>query len=210
MNARLTALAVAALLACGYDVPSSVVNGVAVVTQHAPNADFGQYQTFAIDPTVTVVNETGSVSTTYTVDGTQIVPTIRSNMQERNFTEVPWLGNNTPADLHIKMNATLGDVETYSYYPGYCGWYPYYYCSPGYSYTGSYNFGTLVITMGDAQNAGGEGGSIPVLWTSASTGILSSYYTPGVPSGGANVNYGRVQEAINRSFDDSPYILRTP
>ena len=42
--------------------------------------------------------------------------------------------NDTPADLHIKMSATLGNVDTYSYYPGYCGWYPYYYCYPSWSY----------------------------------------------------------------------------
>jgi hypothetical protein len=211
MNARLTALAAAALLAsCGYDVPSEVENGVVVVTQHAPDANFDRYVTFAIDPTVVVVNETGAVSETYTVDGTNIVPTLSANKRERNFTEVAWRGPDTPADLHLKMSATLGDVETYSYYPGYCGWYPYYYCSPGYTYTGSYNFGTLVITMGDAQNAGGQGGSIPIVWTSASTGILSSYYTAGVPSGGNNVNWARIQEAVNRAFDDSPYIQRTP
>ena len=210
MTRRFAALATAALLAsCGYDVPSSVENGVAVVTQQQPGADFNAYLTFSIDPQVAVVDETGTVSTTYTVDGSQLAPTISANMRERNYTEVAWRGNDTPADLQIKMNAMLGDVETYSYYSGYCGWYPYYYCYPSYEYTGSYNFGTLVITMGDVKNAT-PGAALPLLWRSASYGILRSYYTPGVPSNGANVDWARIQEAVNRAFDDSPYIQRTP
>lgn len=212
MNSRLAVLAAAALLAsCGYDVPNSVVNGVAVVTQHQPAANFNDYVTFSIDPTVAVVDETGSVSTSFTVDGANLVPTISSNMRARNYTEVAWRGDSTPADLHIKMNATLGDVDTYTYYPGYCGWYPYYYCYPSWSYAGSYNFGSLVLTMGDVKNATpGGGGKLPLIWTSSSRGILSDYYTPGVPSGGANVNWARVQESIDRAFADSPYIQRTP
>lgn len=212
MNSRLAVLAAAALFAsCGYDVPDDVVYGVAVATQHAPNADFEQYVTFAIDPTVAVVDETGSVSQTYTVDGSQLTPTISANMTGRNFQEVAWRGDNTPADLHIKMTATLGSQATYAYYPGYCGWYPYYYCYPTWSYTGSYNFGTLVLTMGDVKNAApGGGGKLPLVWTAALYGVLASYYTPGAPSGGNNVNWPRIQEAVDRAFADSPYIQRTP
>ena len=212
MNSRLAALLAAALLAsCGFDVPSSVENGVAVVTQFQPAANFDDYVTFSIDPTVAVVDETGSVSQTFTVDGANLVPTISSNMVARNYTEVAWRGNATPADLHIKMSATLGNVDTYSYYPGYCGWYPYYYCYPSWSYEGSYNFGSLVLTMGDVKNAApGGGGKLPLIWTSSARGVLSEYYTPGVPSGGANVNWARIQESIDRAFADSPYIQRTP
>lgn len=212
MNSRLAALLAAALLAsCGFDVPSSVENGVAVVTQFQPAANFDDYLTFSIDPTVAVVDETGSVSQTFTVDGANLVPTISSNMVARNYVEVPWRGDATQADLHIKMSATLGNVDTYSYYPGYCGWYPYYYCYPSWSYAGSYNFGSLVLTMGDVKNAApGGGGKLPLIWTSSARGILSDYYTAGVPSGGANVNWARIQESIDRAFADSPYIQRTP
>lgn len=44
---------------------------------------------------------------------------------------------------------------------------------------GSYDFGSLVITMGDVKNAApGGSGKLPLIWTSSSRGILSEYYTP--------------------------------
>ena len=180
-----------------------------MVTQFQPAANFDDYVTFSIDPTVAVVDETGSVSQTFTVDGANLVPTIGSNMREelhRGRVE-----RKRRADLHIKMSATLGNVDTYSYYPGYCGWYPYYYCYPSWSYEASYNFGSLVLTMGDVKNAApGGGGKLRSVWTSSARGVLSDYYTPGVPSGGANVNWARIRESIDRAFADSPYIQRTP
>jgi hypothetical protein len=211
MNSRLAAIAAAAVLAsCLESAPDSVVHGVAVVTQNQPTANFASFSTFSIDPMISVVDQTGSVTNQFTVDGTQLVPTISNNMKQRGFTEVPWTGNptTTRADLQIKMEAHLGSADLY--YPGYCGWYPYYYCYPGWTYAGSYNFGTLVVTMGDAKSAQGApaAGAIPLVWTAINYGILASYYTPGVPGSGTNVNYGRLQEAINRAFAQSPYIQR--
>jgi hypothetical protein len=211
MRSRQTVLPAGALLAllasCLQGAPDSVVSGVAVATQQQPAANFASYATFSVDPTVAVVDQTGSTGSSYSVDGSQLAPTIASNMQSRGYTQVPWIGNATPADLQIKMEATLGSQSTYAYAPGYCGWYPYYYCYPGWTYTGSYNFGTLVLTMGDAKNAT-PGGKLPLLWTAAMYGILSSYYTPGAPSGGTNVNFAKIQGAINQAFADSPYIQR--
>jgi hypothetical protein len=207
MNSRLAALAAAALLAsCFESAPDSVLHGVAVVTQQTPGTTFSKFSTFSVDPTVAVVDDTGSVTNKFTVDGSQMVPTIVSNMTQRGFMEVPWVGDATPADLPIKMEAHLGQADVY--YPGYCGWYPYYYCYPGWTYAGSYNFGTLVLTMGDNTARLPQGSKLPLVWTSASYGILSSYYTPGVPGNGSNVNFAKVNESINRAFNDSPYIHR--
>lgn len=208
MKSRVAALAAAGLLAsCVETAPDSVLNGEAVLTQYAPGASFGQYATFSVDPQVVVVDETGAETTTFTVDGANLVSTISANMTERNFTEVAWRGDDTPADLHIKMHATLGEEDVY--YAGYCGWYPYYYCYPGWSYAGSYNYGTVVLDMGDVKNAA-VGGKLPLVWTAALYGILSSYYTPGGPATGSNVNWGRIQRAIDRAFDDSPYLTTAP
>ncbi|HVI96749.1 MAG TPA: DUF4136 domain-containing protein [Anaeromyxobacter sp.] len=206
MNSRLAALAAAAFLAsCVESAPDSVLHGVAVVTQNSSTANFASFSTFSIDPMVAVVDQTGSVTNMFQVDGSQLVPTIRTNMEQRGYTFVPWVGNTTPADLQIKMEAHLGSADLY--YPGYCGWYPYYYCYPGWTYAGSYNFGTFVVTMGDASGRP-QGSQIPLVWTAINYGILSSYYTSGGPPSGTNVNYGRVQEAINRAFAQSPYIQR--
>ena len=122
-------------------------------------------------------------------------------MVARNYTEVAWRGNDTPADLHIKMSATLGNVDTYSYYPGYCGWYPYYYCYPSWSYEGSYNFGSLVLTMGDVKNAApGGGGKLPHLDVVGARSPLRLLHA-GRPVGGANVNWARIR---SRSIGPSP------
>ena len=208
MNSRLAALAAAALLAsCIEGAPSSVVNGVAVVTQSTPNTNWSSFSTFSVDPTVAVTDATGSTVTNTTVDGSQLVPTIATNMTQRGYTQVTWTGNptTTNADLQIKMQATLGSQSVY--YPGYCGWYPYYGCVPGWTYAGTYNFGTLILTMGNKAGVG-SGGTLPLVWTGAGYGVLSQYYTPGVPSNGANVNYGKIQAAINQMFAISPYIQK--
>ena len=206
MNSRLAALAAAALLAsCIEGAPSSVVNGVAVASQNTPSTNWSSFTTFSVDPTVAVTDATGSTVQNTTVDGTQLVPTINANMQARGYTLVQWIGNNTNADLQIKMQATLGSQSVY--YPGYCGWYPYYACVPGWTYAGTYNFGTLVLTMGNATGLV-QGSNLPLVWTGAAYGVLSQYYTPGVPSNGANVNYGKIQAAINQMFAISPYIQK--
>jgi hypothetical protein len=180
------------------------LHGVAVVTQQTPATDFSKFSTFSVDPTVAVVDQTGSVTNNFTVDGTPLAKTITDNMTSRGYTLVPWVGNATPADLPIKMEAHLGSADVY--YPGYCGWYPYYYCYPGWTYAGSYSFGTLVLAMGDNTVRAPQGSKLPLVWTSASYGILSSYYSSGGPANGTNVNFPKIQESINRAFDDSPYI----
>jgi hypothetical protein len=215
MNSRLAALATAALLAsCFESAPSSVVNGVAVGTQISPTADFTNHTTFSVDPTIAVVDQTGSVTVNREVDGSQIAGTIAQNMTARGFTEKPWAANDTvvtnTADLQFTMQALLGSADVY--YPGYCGWYPYYYCYPGWTYAGSYSFGTLVITMGDRKAIGSlppgdPNAKLPLLWTNANYGILQSYCSG---ANCTNINWGRVAEAVNRAFAQSPSIKATP
>ncbi|HUL59722.1 MAG TPA: DUF4136 domain-containing protein [Anaeromyxobacteraceae bacterium] len=214
MHTRFATLAAAVLLAsCStYTAPNSVVYGTDVVTQYKPQADFATYQTFSVDPTVVVVDGTGTVSTTYVVDGTFVAANIADHMRAANYEELAWPGIGTPstADLQIKLNAALGSQAVY--YPGYCGWYPYYYgCYPSWTYAGSYSFGTLTITMGDAKNSPPPSGNanINLVWNAALYGVLSSYYT-GTPGSGNNVNWGRINAAVDQAFADSPYITRPP
>jgi len=208
MRARFAALATLLLASCYYGAPDSVVNGALVATQYASGVSWDAYTTFSVDPKVAVLDNTGSVTTECTVDGTNLVTTITQQMQARGYTAVDW-GNSVtgPAtDIQIKMTSYLGSVDYY--YSGYyCGWYPYYYCYPSWTYAGSYSFGTLVLDMGDLKNAT-SGGKLPLIWHSASYGVLASYYT-----GCANtstINWGRVQQSIVQAFDQSPYIQSAP
>jgi hypothetical protein len=209
MKARYLALSAALLASCyDYGAPDSVINGAAVATMQANGVDWASYTTFSVDPSVAVVDATGTVTTNCTVDGTQLVGTIEDQMTARGYTAVAWgSGIQGPdVDLQIKMSATLGSQSVY--YPGWCGWYPYYYCYPGWTYAGSYSFGTLVLDMGDLKN-GTPGAKLPLVWTSASYGVLSSYYN-GCNGGGNNVNWPRVQGTVVRAFQQSPYIKKTP
>jgi len=203
MNARCAVLATLLALSCNsYSVPSDVVNGVVVITQFTPGTTWGSYLTYSVDPSVAVVDETGAVTVSCSVDGSQLVPTIESNMNARGYENVPF---GEAADIEIKMDALLGSVNTYV--PGYCGWYPYYYCYPGWTYTGSYSFGTLVLTMGDTKNAT-PGGKLPLLWTNADYGVLAAYFDSGCTGSGTSVNWVKIRAAIDQAFSDSPYIVR--
>jgi hypothetical protein len=211
MKARLSLIASAALLAsCGdYSAPDSVVNGVAVITLHSATATWADYSTYSIDETVTVVDATGTIQQTCTVPGAQIAAVIRDQMTSRNYAELPW-GQTT--DLQFKLTAFLGSQDVY--YADWCSWYGYYYCYPGWTYAGSYKFGTLVIDMGDVLHStpppvGGSVGELPLTWTAAQYGILSSYYA-GCSGNGSGINWAKITEAVNRAFDQSPYIQRAP
>ena len=203
MNARLAALAALALATgCqSFSAPDSVVYGTAVVTQYAPNTNWSSYTTFDVDTVVSVVDGTGAVVQSCAILATQLATAIEQNMEARGYTKYTG-GAPGYADLEIKLSAYLGDV-TY-YYGGYCGWYPYYYCYPGWTYAGSYNYGTVIIDMGDRAAAQG-GIRIPLVWTNADYGILASYYQ-GCSTPIGSVNWGKVISAVDQAFDQSPYL----
>ena len=207
MKARFAALAALALASCGdYFAPDSVVFGNIVATQHAAAVNWSGYTTYSINPTVTVVDGTGTVMQTCTVDGTQLAANLKTLMEGRGYLPVDW--NGTPAttisDLQLQMTAMIGDQDVY--YTDWCGWYGYYYCYPGWTYAGSYTFGTLVVDMGDRQNVGTDN-VIPLVWTDANYGVLASYYA-GCVGSGTSVNWARINSAITRAFEQSPYIQK--
>jgi hypothetical protein len=212
MNVRsLAAPALLALACYDYSAPSSVVNGAVVLTQFDQTANFGAYKYYAVNPTITVVDATGTVQTQCTVDGTPLLPTIQQQMSARGYVQVDFAAPGQPQptpppDLQITMHAALGSQDVY--YPGWCYWYPYYYCYPGWSYAGSYSFGTLVLDMGVVKGLS-QGEKIPLIWTNANYAVLASYYT-GCNSNGNAVNWQKISDAVVRAFDQSPYIQAAP
>jgi len=213
MRVCFAALATLLLGSCYYGAPNSVLYGNPVATQYANGVNWNAYTTFSVDPTIAVVDNTSSITQNCTVDGSQLVGTIENQMTAGGYTAVTWAdasgpGSGPAVDLQIKMSATLGS-QSY-YYPGWCSWYPYYYCYPGWVYAGTYNFGTIVLDMGDTRNQppAGSGGKIPLVWDAAAYGVLSSYYT-GCTSNGNSVNWTTIQSIIVRAFDQSPYITKS-
>jgi hypothetical protein len=85
------------------------------------------------------------------------------------------------------------------YYPGYwCDYWAYPYCYYDYVYAGTYEFGTVVLGMGDLRLP--AGGRLEILWTSAVYGV----------SQGTQINVQRAADGINRAFAQSPYLDTTP
>jgi hypothetical protein len=89
-----------------------------------------------------------------------------------------------------KKSGPLKSTEGTQYYP----YYPYY-PTTGYSY--AYTTGTLMIDMIDIKNAKPEFDILPVAWTGAINGILSSNK--------ADIQ-SRIKSNIDQCFTQSPYL----
>ena len=193
-------------IACtGYGAPSEVINGTAVVTVEAQSPpDFKQYTTFTITPTIQVQDDTSDVPRNYERDATSIIPQIQNNMVNRGYTYVA--SPQPPAapprtDIVIALYAYLGSQQ----YGGvYCNWYYWGYpygCYPTWGYYGSYNFGTLIMEMGDYKNLPQPtppGTQVALVWNGAVYGVL----------GTQQYNLQRVLTGIDQAFAQSPYISK--
>ncbi len=175
----------------------------AVQTAKDANANFGEYKTYYISDTI-ALRTTDPNDTLWTNgDARQLVATVKSNMNERGYTLV---SRKSQPDIGLAMTA-IKDLNIGVYYPGwwyggywgywggcywgYCGYPPYY----GYGAIYSIPTGTLILDMIDVKNA-------------ASTGKLNSIWSS-VMSGGLGYTNDDVQlgvEAVNQSFEQSPYI----
>jgi hypothetical protein len=189
-------------LACtGYGAPSEVVNGTATFTvESGTPPNWASYTTFTITPTVQVYDNTGGQMDPYTRDASSITGKISENMVKRNYQAREWRAGDSPppSDLVITLYLYLGSQ---AYGGVYCNWYYWGYpygCYPTWGYYGTYNFGTLVMQMGDRKNAPPPPGPVALVWGAATYGIL----------GTQQYNLQRVLTSIDQAFAQSPYIQR--
>jgi hypothetical protein len=122
----------------------------------------------------------------------QILQQIESNMSSYGWTKVE---DPIDADL-VLFPAVWTNTTIYYWYDYWCWYYPYYCGGYGWGYpsVSSYTTGTLVLTL----IADGEEYIEPArVWTAAANGVLSGTY---------NVN--RVNNVIDQSFEQSPYLNR--
>jgi len=198
-------------LACtGYGAPSEVVNGTATITVEGvsstgSNPNWSSYTTFTITPTIQVQDNTSGSPSDYTRDASSIIPKIRDNMTSRGYTYIESIRGQQPprTDLSIALYAYLGSQ---AYGGVYCNWYYWGYpygCYPTWGYYGTYNYGTLVMQMGDTKNAPPpqqppQGGQLALIWGGAIYGVL----------GTQQYNLQRVLTSIDQAFAQSPYIQR--
>jgi hypothetical protein len=184
------ALGAALLAACGsYSVPDEVIYGQAVFTQPKPGFDFGSTPngTYFLDPIVNAIDDTGTQTPELMPDA--VVSTISAAMEGYGWTPAG-LGSADVGLSAIVLHGTEGTLSVgyWCNYTGYTG------CLSGWTYSGVYEYGTVVLQMG-APAAGGE-----LVWAA----VLH-----GAGGGGWEANLqARVDEALRRAFSQSPYLHR--
>lgn len=123
-----------------------------------------------------------------------ILQTTRTNLNNLGWTEVT---DSSQADviLGAGVTTTTNVVET-----GSSGcWYDYWgysWCYPSYSYTYTYTTGTILLLMTDLRTT--TGGVLPAQWNAIINGLAGSSSTGNVPQ--------RITTAINKAFEQSPYL----
>jgi hypothetical protein len=189
--------AIAAVGCGGYDAPSEVVLGSNVYTQPAPAADFKPLRTFYLDPLVEVWKDGVQQPSTAVPSG--VVASINQRMGSYGYTPAALTA---PPDTGLRL---AWMQNSYSYYYSYCSgyWYGWYGCWPSWGYAGSYSTGTVVVMMVDLRQAPPptapptDGGQRTVLWVSGLYAVLQ---------GTTIENTSTFNAALNRAFDQSPYL----
>jgi hypothetical protein len=203
------ALGAAILASCGtYGAPDSVVFGQAVLTQPSPGFNFKPLTTYYLDPIANVVGDDPKNPTPVDMRNapyTGILSTIDGRMQAYGYTPAPTSGTPVPPaqgtanTVGLKVSVLKGTAATY--YPGYwCDYWYYYSCYYNWYYAGSYNYGMLILQIGDlstpAPPVGQPGQPLKVLWLTGIYGVAQ----------GVTWDVPNVVNSLNRAFDQSPYL----
>ena len=193
------ALAAALLASCyDYSTPDEVLYGAAVYTQPAPSADFKALDTYYLDPMYKLA-DSDTITGVPVITDEPLPPTVGTaideNMARLGYTKVDTLpAQGTAAAVGIKVIVLKGSADVY--YTGYwCDYWYYYSCYYGGSYyAGSYDYGTVILEMGDLSVVSDV---LPVLWLGAMYGVQTSTWGADIP---------RVVDGVNRAFAQSPYL----
>jgi hypothetical protein len=203
------ALGAAILASCGtYGAPDSVVFGQAVLTQPSPGFDFKTRTHYYLDPIANQVENDPTKPTLIDLRQPQysgILSTVDARMQALGYLPSPTSGTpvlppqGTPGLVGLKFSVLKGTAATY--YPGYwCDYWYYYSCYYNWYYAGSYNFGMVVLQMGDLSIPAGPppGNALQVRWLVGIYGVAQ----------GTAWDVPNVINSLNRAFDQSPYLGR--
>jgi hypothetical protein len=203
-----------------YQASSEPPTDDSVVTGHSPDANFGSYLTFAIDPTVHVA----AVQADDTVETTDADPRMSEGVVNRLSDKLMRRGynrvlNEEDPDLAVTITAIgllqSGAVNSsylsryYSSYWGFPGW-SYYY---PYEIHSAYETGSLIIDMADLRNAPKSkpvrtpepdddfaSNGLAVVWTMIGhKAYLDEHGTSRVSN---------ATQAIDEAFAQSPYLTR--
>jgi hypothetical protein len=215
------ALASVLLASCyDYSVPDNVVHGETVYTQPDPAFTFqGNLHTYWLDTNVNVFQNSQTPTSALNLTDPQyagVVAAIDSNMQAVGWTKSgqgpqgcsPPLCNAPgfpvpPAAGTAVVRLSLAQGTGTYWYGGYwCDPYYYYWCYYDWYYAGSYQYGTVAMTLNDFTTPVAPGTKMPIRWIAAMYGVSTS--SAGTAPSAQDI--ARVADAIPRAFSQSPYL----
>ncbi|MFM9050712.1 MAG: DUF4136 domain-containing protein [Bacteroidota bacterium] len=178
-----------------------------VATFYDRSANFDSLKTYFIPSQVGYISNVHPNDTLLApASASQLVNRVKNNMNQRGFIPVDSTANPDMAvNMFVIRDLNRTDVISPGgwwgypgyYDPWYYGYYDSYYYYP-FSYSYTYETGTLVIELIDLKNSDSNNNKLIVVWNAISNGVLAGY------------QYGQLQEgldAIDQSFAQSPYLV---
>lgn len=205
--AGIVAVALLALTSCTPGDEITVQESDVVATLYDANADFGAIKTFSMPDSIVRLDEVNPDNGVDVENEEEILALLTANLTARGYVLVDE-SSETPPDVVILVGATASSEWYYD------DWYPYWGWWGGWGYWGywgagwggyypagtmdyAYTTGTLLVAMTDPGDANIEDKTVPVYWFGAINGVLDDTK--------ANLT-GRVEDAINQMFEQSPYV----
>jgi hypothetical protein len=179
-------------LGCTKYPPDSerLLEDLAVITQYDTKADFNNYHTYALSPTIQKI--TDKDTTTLTGQSVQaILDQIDKNMQARGFLKV-----NSVEDADLGVQAVYyQNTYIYAYYYNYWGYYYGWYYPYYPVYYSSYTAGMLNMEMFDLKNVIPGQQKLSIRWNGFIRGLLTgSHTTP------------EITNSVDQAFKQTPQI----
>jgi hypothetical protein len=167
-----------------------------IATTFNPDAVFAGKTTYAMPDEIRVVTDPDEVPTD-TIDPIveqAILDEIDQRMQDLGYIKEP---DPNLADVHLTPYATEVDWVGGSCYPYYYDWW---YGGSGWCYPVYYTYttGSVIVPMFDRNQAAVE----QPMWIAAINGIINTQTSSQIAA--------RAQNAIDKAFDQSPYLDPTP
>jgi hypothetical protein len=229
MHRRILAPLLVMLGACATQ-PSvdELVSTPVIVTKFDTQVDFGTFDTFAVNPTVSLVRDVGDGGTLAPDKASALVDRITAQMSARGYRLVavsdrPSLGLQATVNLQFNT-ATIETAGSWWGAPGYAG-VPSFWGFPSAGYfapwsysTVAYKAGTLVIEMVDLRDGVVSGaldasvvapagidasvsGGLEVIWAAYAHGVTTTLLSSFGPE---------ALSAVDQAFAQSPYLQRAP
>jgi Domain of unknown function (DUF4136) len=213
LAAFLLAGGAALVTACHPDGPTSAADFDVVATAHDDTVNFGAIGTYVMPDSVVAIVPPGVGGTIpFNHDYDQLIlDGVASHFEAIGYTRLPTYDADNPPDVIVTIRGiAVENTDVWVTYPwwGYWGWYGWPCCyGPGWGVgypivsVTQYDVGTIVVDMWDPRRVdiSVEDGVIPAVWVAVLRGLLegSSADAP-----------ARIAQAIDRAFDQSPYLAQ--